>query len=106
MTLSPEQTKAALDELVQSDGWVLVKQMAAEQYGSDAQLAEIDAVFRASPPSDIADVQGVVVPQIRAGAKAVLNLIASVENRQRVMGAPVTPKVEARFAPFRRTGAR
>jgi hypothetical protein len=76
---TPESIRAALDDLVQSEGWAILRELVEAQFGSAAQLQQIDAAMMALQPADTMG-QLAVVTQIRAASKAayaVLDLPAS-----------------------------
>lgn len=69
MERSPEERKQAIAELLDSDGWAILKELIDQRFGADAQLAEIDAAMKTLAPADT-DGQFAVVTQIRAASKA------------------------------------
>lgn len=94
--------RAALDSLIHSDGWQVVKDVVAAAYGPAQQIAEIDAVMGSLRPGDD---ERAVVTQIRAAAKAAHDVIARVESRFESLDTAAKKKatVPARaFASFRR----
>lgn len=76
---TPQAIRSALEDLVQSEGWTLLQEMVDAQFGSAAQLQQIDQAMTALEPADTMG-QLAVVTQIRAASKAaylVLDLPAS-----------------------------
>ena len=79
--MTNEEIATALKELLESEGWRYLRDvLVPAQFGAEKQLADIDQALKGIAPSEVADFQGVIVPQIRAtakGAEAVLALPAS-----------------------------
>lgn len=70
-----DEVRTALDELLKSDGWLIVCELVEKRFGAVQQLADIDDGIKAIPPSEIGDFQGVIVPQIRAASKAAFGVL-------------------------------
>jgi hypothetical protein len=76
---TPESIRTALDDLTHSEGWTILKELVEAQFGSAAQLQEIDAAMKALDAADSLG-QIAIVTQIRArqqGAYAVMDLPTS-----------------------------
>ena len=103
MTHSNEEIHTALSELVKSEGWLILRELVDAQFGSDKQLADIGQALQAIPPSEVADFQGVVVPQILASAKGAYTVLALPESHMRALAAGEKGKqVPQLFDRFRR----
>lgn len=98
---SNEEIATALDDLLKSEGWLIVCEGIRAQHGAEQQLADIDQALRGIPPSEVSDFQGVIVPQIRAASKAALAVLAWPESRIRQLkageAAKQAPKLYDRF---------
>jgi len=96
--LTPQAEKLALDDLLKSDGWAIVKQLVEQRYGAAAQLRDIDAVMSDLHPGDD---ERAVVTQIRAAGKAAFSVLDLAEARLRQVSSG--PKVSTQlFSGFRR----
>lgn len=76
---TPEAIRTALEELLQSEGWAILSEMARARFGEAAQIAEIDTAMASLSPADTVG-QIAIVTQIRAAshaATAVLDMPAS-----------------------------
>lgn len=68
---TPDAIRAALDDLVQSEGWAILRELVDAQFGSVAQLQQIDAAMAVLEPADTMG-QLAIVTQIRAASKAAM----------------------------------
>lgn len=99
---TPEAIRAALEELLQSDGWAIVSEMVQARFGEAAQLGEIDTAMAGLSPSDTIG-QIAVVTQIRAASKAATMVLDMPSSKLRALQeAPVART----FDRFRRTPRR
>lgn len=98
--LTPQAEKAALDDLLKSDGWAIVCQLVDQQFGAAAQLQHIDALMTELQPSDT-DGQHQTVTQVRAASKAAFAVLALPASRLRQVSSG--PKASTQlFSGFRR----
>ena len=97
--LTPEAERTALEDLVKSDGWAIVKRLVDQQFGASAQLRDIDAVMSDLKPGDD---ERAVVTQIRAAGKAAHTVIDLAESRLRQLSTKKSPLAGTPFAAFRR----
>lgn len=98
---TPEAERAALDVLIHSEGWQIVKQMVADAYGAEAFEREFDAVMKELRPGDD---ERAAVTQVRAAFKAARDVLARVESRFHALNAAEQAKKQpsSPFAALRR----
>lgn len=96
---TPESIRAALEDLVKSEGWALLREMVDEQFGAEANLQAIDDVMANLKPGDD---ERAVVTQIRAAAKAAYTVLALPDNKLRAVKGAQKPGVVDRFKHLRR----
>lgn len=98
---TPEAERNALDAMVHSDGWAILKEIVADGYGPARQIQHIDDVMTTLRPGDD---ERAVVTQIRAAAKAANDVITRVESRLTMLQGAAKAKTEpgAVFGGFRR----
>lgn len=96
---TPEAIKAALDDLLKSDGWIILRELVDAQFGAEANLRDIDAVMATLRPGDD---ERAVVTQIRAASKAAYMVLDLPVSKLRQVEQAKKPKGLDRFAGMRR----
>lgn len=84
-TRTPDAERAALDDMLKSDGWTILRELVDKQFGAEANLQQIDEVMANLRPGDD---ERAVVTQIRAASKAAYTVLALATHR----AAALTPK--------------
>lgn len=88
---TPDAQRHALEVLVHSDGWQIVKEMVAESYGPEAfERAFDDAMAELHPGDD----ERAVTTQIRAAFKAARDVITRVESKHQQLQQAETKKAQ------------
>lgn len=99
---TPEAERAALENLIMGEGWAIVKEMVAMNYGPEAFERAFDAAMKELEPGDEPG-QRAVATQVRASYLAARNVVALVEGRYAALkNRDVAPTVRDRFAGLRR----
>ena len=99
---NPEVEIAALDDLLKSDGWEILQELVAEQFGPAAQLRDVDSILRGLKPGDVSS-QHETVAQIRAASLAATRVMSlPVERLRAVKAGDKKPTILDRFADLRR----
>lgn len=75
---TPEAERHALDSLIHSDGWQIVKDIVRDAYGPEAFERAFDEAMAELRPGDD---ERAVTTQIRAAFKAARDVTARVESR-------------------------
>lgn len=95
-----ESIKHALKDLIESEGWAIVKEMAEARFGDAAQIRDIDAQLKLLKPADTPG-QLAVVTQIRAASLAAFTVLDMPVSRLRGLTEAKPPVVD-RFEAVRR----
>ena len=99
---TPEAIAQALDDLVKSDGWAILRDLVDEAHGPAAQIQYLDEAMKGVAMADM-DAQYSLVSQIRAASKAAYGLLDLVETRRRTMKLAKDKKtITDTFATLRR----
>lgn len=98
---TPEAIRQALDDLVTSDGWRILRELVLEQYGPEAFERAVDDAIRGIAPSEIVDMERAVVPQIRAAFKAARLVLDLPTSKLRALESADRPAARL-FDQFRR----
>lgn len=100
---TPQAERDALEQLLASEGWAIVKEMVQAAHGPEAFERAFDDALRGVKPSEVLDFERAVTPQIRAAFQAARGVIAMVESRVAALkDAERSPKAAGRFGAFRR----
>lgn len=97
---SAKEVKDALEDLLKSDGWAIVRELVDQRFGPAAQLQEIDKAMGEIAPAD-QDGQFAVVTQIRAMQKAAYIVLALPKAHLDQIDSQ-EPKAPRLFEQFRR----
>lgn len=101
---TPDAERSALEAMVQSEGWLIAKEIVAAAYGPEAFEREFDAVTKELPPGADEFMERRVGTQVRAAFLAARNVVDLVESRLGQLQQATRARTETRpiFDSFRR----
>lgn len=90
--LIPEAERTALQDMLQSEGWHLFKDMVLRLYGPEAFEQAIADVLQGTKPADLIDTERAIVPQIQAAFKAARGVLELPKRRMDTLKEAPKPK--------------